>query len=260
MADQGYIFPSSRQSGELSAIRKDLNLKGYSLIEPQSQIDWKTAKKIRQLLHQRPFCAWSALCFLGGVAPDIQAYRKEDRDDTYKDSVTVGWSVWKQTVLSHGEISEEEINQFYKDIFGLANEVGKTIVQAETTAKEKTNSYQNITLHSIYICTDRRWNCSPIGGHRHYALKGTDSWVSATVSVFGPGTWFETGNKQHGKQERAVALPGQVLLLSEARRNEKLSLTNELVFHGAPDLPYERLILLLFYNDPPSIFQNILSK
>lgn len=243
MASQGYIFPSSRQSNELSAIRNDLDSKGYSLIETRSRIDLRTAEKVRHLLHQKPFCSWSAICTLGGVAPDIKAYG----NDTLISPVTMGWSVWKRIALAYSEISEEEINQFHQDILELAHGIGKKIAKAETTAKRRTAEHQNIALHSIYVCTDNRWNCSPIGGHRHDEFIGTDLWGSASVSIFGPGTWFETENKRDGKRELAAALPGQALLLSESKRNKKFSLTNELTFHGTPDLPHERLILLILY-------------
>ena len=243
MAGQGYVFPSSRQSHELSAIRNDLDSKGYSLMKTRSRIDLQTAEKIRHLLHDKPFCSWSMICALGGVAPDIKAYG----NDTLISPVTMGWSVWKRVALAHSEISEEEINQFHQDILELAHGIKKTIAEAETTAKRRTTGHQSIALHSIYVCTDNRWNCSPIGGHRHDEFIGTDLWGSASVSVFGPGTWFETENKRDGKRERAVARPGQVLLLSESKRNRKLSLTNELTFHGTPDLPHKRLILLMFY-------------
>ena len=237
MTSIGYSLVSSLDSNDTEAIRRNFHWEqeggaGATAITIDL-LNKKTGEKIRKAINQMRL---GELAFRTESMHHMPYIWHE------------WWEHWIYKLTSTGTVSLSEMRQFKIQMDQLIQRIKDVTLKIDG---------KNIEIASFYLRTEKGGR--PVGwngkGHNHYL---SESWLTASTSVLGPGTWvlrIENG-KRKGK---SITLPGQVWLMSEGGRNfetTNVNKNNKLLLdasalHGVPELLGERLLILMTFKLAP---------
>ncbi|MCY4513075.1 MAG: hypothetical protein OXB86_05250 [Bdellovibrionales bacterium] len=226
LTSKGWFFPSPLGSDDPKAIHHALN-RGAVTVTLKSSITPEIGYKVGNAILAKNY---GVTRFFSELMSFIDIYPASDFN-----SFSWGRSL-KRAFVKTGKISKAEINQFEQELYQVILELKQIISVADD---------RNIILEGFAVSETQNHFLTRKSGHNH-SKDNNGEWISATYTVYGPaGTLFETEDGQP-----SATFPGQVLLLSERKRNrEILKEEKELTWHATPHFQKRRLVIIFGFKE-----------